>query len=265
MIESESKNNLNCINLDDIIKDVKNFNLHVKVLKKLMNLQDRRSGYDLYLRPKTGGDSTKSSPSGSTNLPTGLASADRNKEDFIKLDQLKKEIQESHELGFCLMFILQCLQKRLTGLPIDRNRGSDLMRQLKDKFDHTKTEEDIFKYDLQQRRSTLNKLKSDMKETRDDRRNIRIIKPKLYEQGLDENNYASKSPLSSSSSSSSSEDKNDSYIRLMASMDDRKTRLDRLEEECFNFFKHLTNRGESPPEEDLLGIKDSESASQKLA
>uniref|UniRef100_T1K9U6 Uncharacterized protein n=1 Tax=Tetranychus urticae TaxID=32264 RepID=T1K9U6_TETUR len=283
---------------NNLIKDAKNFNLHANILKQLLNLKDRSSGYDLYARR----------PSNPTTSPQVISSDSviikNNDEKAINLsqssspsvfssielerlveavDKLREEVQESHRLGFCLVYNIQCLHKRLTGSPIDIHSSNNLIHQLKEKYDSFKTREAILKYEFQEKRKLLRRLRNQLEETREDWRLLRVkkrspedeqddllwsetlrrkfaskrkqpseesgfIEAKDGREGLEpsdgpSNNLDNQQRDSQAIESLSSDTtRTTGYEDLAIALDNRRAKLDHLEDECYNLFASLSAR-----------------------
>lgn len=249
------------LEFNDLINDAKNFNLHVIVLKQLLNLEEREKGYALYMR--------SNSLDHSSRIQNDLLLEESNGHFTLsqKLSELKKELNQSYQLGFCLAYNVQCLQKRLTGFPIDINSGLNLIESMKERHEISKAKKAVIKYDFQEKRKLLNRLRLQLKETRDDWRNLRIGKPRKKLEEIDslwnevlKKRYPYKQPSEESgfgeqgcssagnvsdtqdSSTSSRNEESVSYQELAVAMHLRKKKLDQLEEECYNLFSNLSKK-----------------------
>ena len=175
---------------DTLLRETKNFNLHINVLKKLLNLKDRqtdlepndRSSPTVPLDAKCGSSGGGNSFLQQRKVSMVPRKVEADVEDILtiikeKMSLLRKEIDQSHMLGFCLAYNVQRLQKRLTGLPIDPNATDTVIDGLWEKHEKTKISEAMLKYEFEEKRKLLRKLRQQLEQTRRDWKAFKIRKP----------------------------------------------------------------------------------------
>lgn len=246
---------------DDLISRTRNFNLHAKVLKRLLNLKERKSGYDLYQKPKCDDSNTNEIKSDKSPGPDCSVL-------LTKINDLRKEVEESHMLGFCLAYNIQCLQKKITGTPIDINSGACMIKDLQEKYDKSNNRNAVMKYEFQEKRKLLRRLRKQLEDTRGNWCNLPIHKRRpdsadniILSEAL-RRNFANKSKQPSqesgfiepgkdssdegcnSSSENTSSSSSSGLEDLVMAMDLRQRRIEILEDECFNLFSSLANRSD---------------------
>ncbi|RWS10837.1 FYVE and coiled-coil domain-containing protein 1-like protein [Dinothrombium tinctorium] len=252
-----------------LLKQTQSFNSHINMFKKLLNLKDRQNYELLKLSLSSSNEHSDSNTTNSENQCAKVTDSElRSKletmhEMFMKL---KEEVEASHLLGFCLAFNLQCLRKRLTGYPIDVNATKELVSSLRQKHDLSKTREAILKYEFQEKRKLLRKLRRQLEETREEWRNFRIQVPKAVDSSEEEqlmlkkllrkefglkkkeesedSGYADSAAIGIDSGDSAvqSESDNDCSDSLAEAVFKRKEKLDFLEKECFGLLSDLANK-----------------------
>lgn len=246
---------------DELINKARNFNLHAKVIKKLLNLKERQNGYEFYEKPKTNCNSNKS------EIKSDRSSSNDCGVLLKKINDLRKEVEESHMLGFCLAYNIQCLQKKMTGTPIDIHSGACLIKDLQEKYENSNNRNAIMKYEFQEKRKLLRRLRKQLEDTRGNWCNLPIHKrrsevgEKMSLSDALRKNFANKSKQtsqesgfieqnkdSSDESSYSSENTTSSSSSgledLVMAMDSRRRRIEVLEDECYNLFSSLANRSD---------------------
>ncbi|KAI1278793.1 hypothetical protein HDE_14132 [Halotydeus destructor] len=260
--------------LTTLVKSVQSFNLHINVLKKLLNLKEHRSKRDArhYLEEPKVRKSSKDS-SKEAECPKQWLEAIRE-----KVDTLRREMDESHVLGFCLAYNVQRLQQCLTGLPVDPAATDDLLDSLWQKYHKSKANEDMLKFEFDEKRKLLRKLRQQLEQTRRDWKNFKVKKPDPYPESELQlwatvraewasrkaalaHRGSSEGRASSSSgaevdSAVHSDDGGDadtesghgslsssgSAVDFVGIFDERSSRLDRLEEECHQLVDRLARR-----------------------
>ena len=241
--------------LDVLLKGAKNFNVHVTVLKKLMDLKDRESGYD-YMKPPP--DSLRFEDAESVDLTVIRR----------KMEFLKQEIETSHLLGFCLAYNVQRLQKKLTGTNVDPEATDNMISILWEKYNQSKTNEAMLKYEFEEKRKLLRKLRHQLEQTRRDWQDFRLRRsdPETEEEqslwndlredmktnrdsGGDESEEPSTTSRASSETDSAVQsDEGDDASNPLQAFDRRRERLDHLEEQCFQLVNDLVARHEVDPD-----------------
>lgn len=251
--------------IDGIVRGSKSFNLHLTVLKRLLNLQDKSSGYEdlkISLEPTSSGDI----------LPSGICSVDYESFQTLKgkMMQLKDEIEKSQLLGLCLAYNVQRLQKISSGSHVDVNSTERVVSELWDKYNQTKSGGAILKYEFEEKRRLLRRLRHELEQTRRDWQNFRIRRP---DPANDEENIVwqelrqaisrrQDSEQSDGASSDRPGSETDSAVHSdegegadeanpLDVFDRRRAKLDELEEDCFRLVSDLVMKhGAADPDSD---------------
>lgn len=181
--------------LDSLIRGSQNVTLHMKILKRLLNLQDNPKPTFDFISPSppmSSSPSTALESSSTSNNPlcsvdndsmppTNYMSEDDPLRQLVdKCDALKKELELWHSFGHCFAHNLQRLHQQLTGCPVDLFSAEQVMEKLKVDHDRLKTNEAINRYDLQQKRKLVGRLRDQLEVTREEWKNF-IIKQKNSE------------------------------------------------------------------------------------
>lgn len=281
--------------LDILLRGARNFNLHINVLKRLLNLKDRQSGTS----PTTQSSADNRKLSSANNQPDGNELNDSHAALTAiraRLTQLKRDVEESHLLGFCLAFNIQRLQQRLTGLPVDTTGTENVLDSLWQRYEQTKCSEAMLKYEFEEKRKLLRKLRQQLEQTRRDWKTLKLRKPEvspsdeeqqLWEQlradiakrnaqqrltaGADanDNNAADgRSPSEVDSAVHSDDGDGDgdgqsidtqpAEVDFLLVFDERAHRLDQLEEECYELVSRLASRHRSETIETLVSDTEGE-------
>lgn len=249
--------------LDDLLKGARNFNFNINVLKRLLDLKDRESGYE-DMKSNLDRSSVKKSVSDDKNCESVDLSLIRKKMEF-----LKQEVEASQLLGFCLAFNIQRLQKKLTGIQFDAGATESVIETLWDKYNQSKTNEAMLKYEFEEKRKLLRKLRQQLEQTRRDWQNFKMRRPdpespedRVHWDGLrqeairsmggftEETPSASRASSETDSAVQSDGDGDDPNSNPLEVFDRRRNRLDQLEEDCFQLVndlvtKHGAEMGES--------------------
>ena len=233
-----------------LMNETKNFNVHLVVFKKLLNLKERKDGKDDYF------NIIKSNSQSNLNLEekesTNFDESNFNNIDevLLKYDEFKKELQTSHALTSCLVYNVQYLHKELTGMPLNQESAQEMFSCLQKGHDKLRTAEAIFKYELQEKRKMLSKFRDQLESTKEDWKYMRVRNSEnetewnhLREEfakrqqnseesgdGDTSDGQAKTPPEADSAFQSESE---------MSSVHTRRRRLDLLEEQCHLLFSNL--------------------------
>lgn len=237
--------------MDSMVRTARSFNLHINVMKRLLNLENPQPGFV------------------SAVLSTATPASQGLEEELLKqqvvLDMrtlsekmalMRKEVEEMQVNGFCLAFNLQRQLKRLTGLPIDANATDDVVQNLWMRFNESKSSEAILKYEFEEKRKLLRRLRKELEQARRDWKNlkIRITDPveDETEAGAVDSEWSEASQdsarLCSESDSAVHSDEGDedsTRERNRQSIQARSRQLDQLEKECLQFVTQLVTTGGS--------------------
>lgn len=242
-----------------LMNETKNFNVHLVVFKKLLNLKERKDGQDDYF------NIIKNNSQSNLNLEekenTNFDESNFNNIDqvLLKYDEFKKELQTSHALTSCLVYNVQYLHKELTGIPLNQESAQEMFSCLQKGHDKLRTAEAIFKYELQEKRKMLNKFRDQLESTKEDWKYMRI---RNSENETEWNNLREEFAKRQHNSEESGDgDTSDGQVKTppeadsafqseseMSSVHTRRRRLDLLEEQCHLLFSNLiqsANRLES--------------------
>ena len=268
--------------VDGLVRGCRSFNLHVTILKRLLNLKDKSSGYEelrINTQPVIGGELSESNAIDSETFEMLKT----------KMMQLREEVEKSQLLGLCLAYNVQRLQKYSTGSHVDVNSTERVVSELWDKYNQTKSGGAILRYEFEEKRRLLRRLRHELEQTRRDWQNFRIRRPepeseeeKMVWQELrqaisrrqdsEQSDGASDRPGSDTDSavhSDEGEGTEDSNPLLV--FDRRRAKLDQLEEDCFRLVSDLVLKHAAPdPDSDpvdspllsaSLNLADEESSS----
>lgn len=270
--------------LDTLISASKNFNLHINVLKRLLSLKERQQTAHEPSGVLTSPSTSQQRNPSIANQPDELLIAIK-----TKLDQLQAEVQLSHSLGFCLAFNVQRLQQRLTGLPVDATGTENVLDNLWERYQKSKSGEAMLKYEFEEKRKLLRKLRQQLEQTRRDWKQIKLRKPEvpteeeqlMWEQlradiasknarrgepnqDLNQDNRSPSEVDSAVHSDDGEGDQandddqvNQEAVDMLLVFDERRHRLNQLEEECFQLVSRLAHR-ESENSETLVSDEDDE-------
>lgn len=295
--------------VDGLVRGSKSFNLHVTILKRLLNLKDKSSGYEelrINTQPVIGPESAPSesnateskfgteSKSGTESKTFGTESKTfgTDSETFgmlkTKVMQLKEEVEKSQLLGLCLAYNVQRLQKYSTGSHVDVNSTERVVSELWDKYNETKTGGAILRYEFEEKRRLLRRLRHELEQTRRDWQNFRIRRPepesdqeKMVWQELrqaisrreesDPSDGADRPGSETDSAVHSDEGEGTEDSNPLQVFDRRRAKLDQLEEDCFRLVSDLVMKHGAPdPDSDpvdspllsaSLNLADEESSS----
>ena len=257
--------------LSVLLKRAKNFNIHMNVLKRLLNLKDPDEGYAF---ADTTAEGLKEDLVKKEFTTSSLTSKEIVKI-HDKMTQFQKEVEESQALSFCLAFNVQRLQKLLTGLALDADAADDVVRDLWKKFNESKTKECILKYEFEEKRRLLKRLRRELEQARRDWKNLKIrISAPSEDPIVQGNNGRHNSLIKSNSSSSedtewsegreqnrgnidsavhSDEGEESSSSEIMNILETRSQQLDGLERECLQFVTQMITRD---PESTSVSVPD---------
>jgi hypothetical protein len=226
--------------LDRLVKSAKNFNLHINVMKRLLNLETPQDGYAPDFSPTESQDlDVVVEPQQQVSMNMSSLQA--------KINAIRKEVDEMQVNSFCLAFNLQRQLKRLTGLPLDANATDDVVQDLWIRFNESKSSEAILKYEFEEKRKLLRRLRKELEQARRDWKNlkIRITDPSDASETADnELSEASQDSarLSSESDSAVHSDEGDD-CNSSASIRSKSKQLGQLERECLQFVTQLVTTG----------------------
>lgn len=239
--------------IDGLIRGSKSFNLHVTVLKRLLNLKDKSSGYeDLQINSEPlidpqAGDS-------------GVRSIDPETFETLqmKMMQLREEVEKSQLLGLCLAYNVQRLQKSSTGSHVDVNSTERVVSELWDKYNQVQSGGAILKHEFEEKRRLLKRLRHELEQTRHEWQNFRIrrAEPTSDEdkvvwqelrqsisrrQDSEQSDGASSDRPGSETDSAvhSDEGEGSEDVNPLDVFDRRRAKLDQLEEDCFRLVSDL--------------------------
>jgi hypothetical protein len=267
-IDSRISSSLILQELEELMKRSKSFNIHMNILKRLLNLKEPEEGYAF-------ADTNSTIKGVKLDAPSSKETTSSSEMDRIheKIIQFGKQVQESESLTFCLAFNVQRLQKLLTGLALDANAADDVVQDLWKKFNASKTNECILKYEFEEKRKLLKRLRKELEQARREWKNlkIRISKdPVDYtvnftsrnSSSSDENDWSEGNVANNSDSAVHSDEGDESSSSMMSIFESRSQRLDHLEKECFDFVNQMITRepevDRTPvtPEEDSITDSD---------
>lgn len=254
--------------LDSLIRSAKNFNLHITVMKRLLNLEEPQPEFYARAIHPLDMNSFENLVNSETGLVNQSGSVMLNVNELVKkISIIKKEFEGMQLNGFCLAYNLQRQQKRLTGLPLDANATDDVVQDLWIRFNESKSSEAILKYEFEEKRKLLRRLRKELEQARRDWKNLKIritdpddptsgadVEPRSETQGTDpEWSEASQdwsNRLSSESDSAVHSDEggdDDQQLNSTASSacESRSRMLGRLERECLQFVTQLVNNNGS--------------------
>jgi len=230
----------------------------MNVLKRLLNLKDPEEGYSF-----ADMDAKSLAKQGSATNEVVPCNLSQTEIDVLKEKMLyfKGQVEESQALCFCLAFNVQRLQKLFTGLPLDANAADDVVQDLWRKFNSSKTQESILKYEFEEKRRLLKHLRRELEQARREWKNlkIRISAPSQDDKASEDNEWSEgsdfNSPLDSDSAVHSDGDESSSSENLSV-FDSRSQQLDVLEKQCLEFVSQMISRevssqADSPVEEDI--------------
>ena len=228
---------------DSLVKSAKNFNLHMSVMKRLLNLETPQEGYAPGMNPPD-----------SRDLETGV----QQQQEVVlnmgtlqeKISLIRKEMDEMQVNGFCLAFNLQRQLKRLTGLPLDANATDDVVQNLWIRFNESKSSEAILKYEFEEKRKLLRRLRKELEQARRDWKNLKIRITDPSDAADNEWSEASQDSVRLSSESDSavhSDEGDDEQLLSSASFQSKSKQLGQLEKECLQFVTQLVTSGGSVP------------------
>lgn len=249
--------------LSILMNETKNFNVHLVVFKKLLNLKERKDGKDDYF------NIIKSNSQSNLNVEekesTNFDESNFNNIDevLLKYDEFKKELQTSHALTSCLVYNVQYLHKELTGMPLNQESAQEMFSCLQKGHDKLRTAEAIFKYELQEKRKMLSKFRDQLESTKEDWKYMRV---RNSENETEWNNLREEFAKRQQNSEESVDgdtsdgqvktppevDSSDGQVKTppevdsafqseseMSSVHTRRRRLDLLEEQCHLLFSNL--------------------------
>lgn len=266
--------------LEELLKRAKSFNIHMNVLKRLLNLKEPDEGYAFadtdvnYVKVLKTDATTKESAAASTSYDI-----DKIQE---KMTQFRKELSESQALSFCLAYNVQRMQKLLTGLALDANAADDVVQDLWRKFNASKTNECILKYEFEEKRRLLKRLRRELEQARRDWKHLKIR--------ISAPTDTTRNKLSNSSSSDDNEwveatDANNATANLVDSdsavhsdegdesshsssgvpsiFESRSQQLDVLERECLDFVTQMITQDPTAVETPV-SVDDEEESDREL-
>lgn len=235
--------------LEQLLKRMKNFNIHMNVLKKLLNLKEPEERYKGLVHwnqessspNKESLDQTVKSGENDETLPDDIRGIQK------KMELIRKAVDESQILGFCLAFNVQRQQKQLTGLPIDANAADDVVRDLWSRFNESRSQEAILKYEFEEKRRLLRRLRKELDQARQEWKTLKIrigcpgSATASNNTSIEDNeSEASELPLPSESDSAINSDDGDDDVSRN-SRDSRNARLENLERETLQFVSTMVN------------------------
>lgn len=245
--------------IDGLIRGSKSFNLHVTVLKRLLNLKDKSSGYeDLQIN---------SEPLiGPHNVIPGSVDPETFETLQMKMMQLREEVEKSQLLGLCLAYNVQRLQKSSTGSHVDVNSTERVVSELWDKYNQVQSGGAILKHEFEEKRRLLKRLRHELEQTRREWQNFRIRRPeptgdeeKVAWQELRQSiSRRQDSEQSDGASSDRPGSETDSAVHSdegegpednnnpLDVFDRRRAKLDQLEEDCFRLVSDLVMKHGAP-------------------
>ena len=271
--------------VDGLVRGSRSFNLHVTILKRLLNLKDKSSGYEelkINTQPVTGAESV---PSESNTIDSETFEMLK-----TKMMQLKEEVEKSQLLGLCLAYNVQRLQKYSTGSHVDVNSTERVVSELWDKYNQTKSGGAILRYEFEEKRRLLRRLRHELEQTRRDWQNFRVRRPEpesdqekmVWQELRQAISRRQDSEQSDGASSDRPGSETDSAVHSdegegtedsnpLDVFDRRRAKLDQLEEDCFRLVSDLVMKHAAPdPDSDpvdspllsaSLNLADEESSS----
>ena len=187
--------------LEQLFNEFTNYNHHIKVFKKLLNLKELNNQLNFFAFNKRkqsanindlSNDDTiccatlsaSSTSKQSSDLSSTLFKGEKGEllssmQVHSQLENIREQFIESQLLVTCLIHNLQRLRKHYCGQALDLVSSSELLASLEKDHNALKTCKSIFQYQCLEKRKQLNKLKQQLKKAHDDWNQLIVREPKI--------------------------------------------------------------------------------------
>ena len=209
--------------LEQLFNEFTNYNHHIQVFKKLLNLKELKNQYNFFAfnrrneapQPPNTATTADKSPTicNGTHQPTSVPcctplnsfSCHSNATKLFKggelsamqvhsqLENIKREFIESQLLVTCLVHNLQRLRKHYCGTALDLVSSSELLASLEKDHRSLKTCKSIFKYQCSEKRKQLTKLKQQLRQAHEDWNQLIVKRPTITKLSDEEQRLLQKS------------------------------------------------------------------------
>lgn len=183
--------------LEQLFNEFSNYNHHIKVFKKLLNLKDLKNEYNFFAFNRANQPaatdkqccnathlSSSCHNSSSANQLNPLTKLFKGGElsamqVHSQLATIKEQFIESQLLVTCLVHNLQRLRKHYCGTALDLVSSSELLASLEKDHSTLKTCKSIFKYQCSEKRKQLTKLKQQLRQAHEDWNQLIVKRPTI--------------------------------------------------------------------------------------
>ena len=187
--------------LEQLFNEFNNYNHHLAVFKKLLNLKELKSRYNFFAFNRQPPASEPGKPTACCNATHLSASSPANQFNSLiinstatklfkggelsamqvhtALENIKEQFIESQLLVTCLVHNLQRLRKHYCGTALDLVSSSELLASLEKDHSTLKTCKSIFKYQCGEKRKQLNKLKQQLRQAHEDWNQLIVKRPTI--------------------------------------------------------------------------------------